>query len=78
MGSINIYVPGDIKLEYNIENTEIIKKIIRLIKTASAKKQRKKLQGNDEIVGIWEDRFPENLSSEVIQKNLRSETWERF
>lgn len=78
MGSININVPGDIELEYKIENTEAIEKILRIIKGVSKKEKVKKPQGNDEIVGIWKDRFPEELSSEIIQKNLRMETWRRF
>ncbi len=78
MGSINIYVPGNIKLEYKIDNTEVIEKIIRIIKGAAIKKKRKKMDTIDDIVGIWEDRFPGNLSSGIIQKNIRAETWKRF
>jgi hypothetical protein len=79
MGSINITVPGDLKLEYKLENTEVIEKIIRIIKDTGKKKKTKKKHGdNDIIVGMWKDRFPENMSSEMIQKELRIATWKRF
>jgi hypothetical protein len=76
MGSINITVPGDIKLEYKLENTEVIEKIIRLIKDTGKKK--KKTHVDNDIVGIWKDRFPGNISSEMVQKELRIATWKRF
>jgi len=78
MGSINITVPGDINLEYKIENNEVIEKIIQLIKGIGEKKKTKKYQGDDDIVGIWENRFPGNISSEMIQKDLRITTWKRY
>ena len=31
MGSINITVPGDINLEYKIENNEVVEKIIPIM-----------------------------------------------
>ncbi|NIM15832.1 MAG: hypothetical protein GTO45_27900 [Candidatus Aminicenantes bacterium] len=78
MGSINITVPGDLKLEYKLENTEIIEKIIRIIKDTGKKKKIRKKHGDNDIVGMWKDRFPENMSSEMIQKELRIATWKRF
>ena len=78
MGSINITVPGDINLEYKIENNEVIEKIIQLIKGTGGKKKTKKYQEDDDIVGIWENRFPGNMSSEMIQKDLRITTWKRY
>jgi hypothetical protein len=78
MGSINITVPGDLKLEYKLENTEVIEKIIRIIKDTGKKKKTKKTHGDNDIVGMWKDRFPENMSSETIQKELRTATWKRF
>ncbi|MFC2145765.1 hypothetical protein ACFLRT_00220 [Acidobacteriota bacterium] len=78
MGSINITVPGDIKLEYKIENTQVVEKIIRIIKGTGEKKKTTTQQGDEEIVGIWKDRFPEDMSSDMIQKNLRITTWKRY
>jgi hypothetical protein len=78
MGSINITVPGDINLEYKIENNEVVEKIIQLIKGTGEKKKTGKYQEDDDIVGIWENRFPGNMSSEMIQKDLRITTWKRY
>jgi hypothetical protein len=78
MGSINITVPGDINLEYKIENNEVVEKIIQLIKGTGEKKKTSKYQGDDDIVGIWKNRFPENMSSEMIQKDMRITTWKRY
>ena len=78
MGSINITVPGDINLEYKIENNEVVEKIIQLIKGTGEKKKTKKYQGHDDIVGIWKNRFPGDMSSEMIQKDLRITTWKRY
>jgi hypothetical protein len=78
MGSINITVPGDINLEYKIENNEVVEKIIQLIKGTGEKKKSGKCQGDDDIVGIWKNRFPGNMSSEMIQKDMRITTWKRY
>ena len=78
MGSINITVPGNMKLEYKLENSEVIDRIIQLIKSATTKRRTKIKQEDDNIVGIWKDRFPENMSSEMIQKELRTTTWKRY
>jgi len=78
MGSINITVPGDINLEYRIENNEVVEKIIQLIKGTGEKRKTGKYQGDDDIVGIWKNRFPENMSSEMIQKDMRITTWKRY
>jgi hypothetical protein len=78
MGSINITVPGDINLEYKIENNEVVEKIIQIIKGTGEKKKTEKYQGDDDIVGIWKNRFPGDMSSEMIQKDLRITTWKRY
>jgi len=78
MGSINITVPGDIKMEYKIENTEVIEKIIQIIKGTHEMEKTKKQQGDEGVIGIWKDRFPEDMSSEMVQKNLRMTTWKRY
>jgi hypothetical protein len=71
MGSINITVPGDINLEYKIENNEVVEKIIQLIKGTGEKKKTGKYQGDDDIVGIWKNRFPGF-------RNAVNETFSRF
>lgn len=80
MGSINITVPGNTKLEYKLENSEVIEKIIQIIKKSGEKKNKKFKEHDlqDEVVGIWQDRFPESLSSEVIQRDWRTKTWKRY
>jgi len=78
MGSINITVTGNINLEYKIENSQVVEKIIRLIKSTTEKKKTKKIPGANEIVGIWKDRFPSELPSSIVQKELRESTWKRF
>jgi hypothetical protein len=78
MGSINITVPGNINLEYKIENNEVVEKIIQIIKGTGEKEKTGKFHEDDDIVGIWKNRFPENMSSEMIQKDLRITTWKRF
>ena len=78
MGIININVPGDINLKFRIENMDVIKTIIQLIKNASAERKKKMRNIDDDIVGIWRDRFDEKISAEMIQKNLRETTWKRF
>ncbi|MCK4765456.1 MAG: hypothetical protein KAW12_24855 [Candidatus Aminicenantes bacterium] len=66
MGTININVPGDIKLEYKIENVEIIEKVLRVLKDAVKKNKIERKQ--DGIVGIWKDRYDENITSGMIQR----------
>ncbi len=78
MGSINITVPGNINLEYKIENSKVVEKIIRLIKSTTEKKKTKKIPETSEIVGIWKDRFPAELPSHIVQKEIRENTWKRF
>jgi hypothetical protein len=76
MGTINIDVPGELNLKFKIENMDVINKIIRIVKNTGIKKKMKKT--NVDIVGIWKDRFDENIPSEMIQKELREKTWKRF
>ena len=78
MGTINIIVPGDINLRFKVENMDIIKTIIKLVKSAGAAKKKKMKNNDNDIVGIWRDRFDENIPSAVIQKELRKKTWKRF
>jgi hypothetical protein len=75
MGSINITVPGNIKLKYKLESNEAVEKIIQIIKDTSKKKITKNEPEENDIVGIWKDRFTENISSEIIQKELRTFKW---
>ncbi len=76
MGMISINVPGDMKLDYKIENSETVEKIIKIIKNAGVKKRVKRKDAD--IVGIWKDRFDERLSSEEIQKQWREKNWDRY
>jgi hypothetical protein len=78
MGTIIIDVPGDkdLRLEYKLENKEVIDKVINIMKRAG-KKVRRKAAG-DSIVGIWKDRFDQGLSSELLQRELREKNWKRF
>jgi hypothetical protein len=77
MGTINIYVPGEMDLEFKVESMDVINRILGIIKGT----EQKKADGNageDDIVGIWKDRFDENRSSEMIQREWREKTWKRF
>ncbi len=78
MGTIIIDVPGDkdLRLEYKIENKEVIDKVINIMKRAGKKVRRKAAE--DSIVGIWKDRFDQDLSSELVQRELREKNWKRF
>lgn len=78
MGTINISVPGDINLRFKIENMDVIKTIIQLVKSAGVARKKKMGNVDNDIVGIWKDRFDENIPSAVIQKELREKTWKRF
>ncbi len=75
MGTININVPGDINLKFRIENIDLINSIIQLVKSAGAARKKKMRNVDDDIVGIWRDRFDENIPAEVIQKDFREKTW---
>ncbi len=76
MGTINIDVPGDMNLKFKVESMEVINQIIRIMKDTGLKRRTKNT--DDDIVGIWKDRFAENVSSEMIQKEHREKTWKRF
>lgn len=77
MGTINIYVPGEIDLEFKIESRDVIDRIIGIIK-GTEKQTVYKEEPDDDIVGIWRDRFDERLSSEEIQRQMREQAWKRF
>lgn len=66
MGQIRIVVPGDVNLDYKIDNKDIIDKIVQIIKKSGSREKKKK--NDSEIVGIWHDRFSETTSSAAIQK----------
>ncbi len=72
MSLVSIDMPDKTRLQYEVENFEIIEKIVQIIKKSGVKKK------SDEIVGIWNDRFTEDVSSEKIQKEYREKTWVRF
>jgi len=74
MGVIIIKVPQDIKLEYEIENSEATEELIRTLK--GIKNESKELE--DDVVGIWKDRFNENIDSGDIQRKGRKELWKRY
>lgn len=78
MGTINITVPGNINLRSRIENIDVINSIIQLVKSAGAARKKKMRNADSDIVGIWRDRFDENIPAEVIQKEFRVKTWKRF
>ena len=78
MGTINIDVPGDVNLKFKVESMEIINQIIRMMKGTSSDLKKKINNTDDDIVGIWKDRFDKNVSSEMLQKELREKTWKRF
>lgn len=78
MGTINIDVPGDVNLKFKVESMEIISQIIRMMKDTGSDLKRKIKTTDDDIVGIWKDRFDKNVSSETLQKELREKAWKRF
>jgi len=78
MGMIKIDVPGDVNLKFKVESLEVINKIIQIMKNTGSGIKKISKGSEDDIVGIWKDRFDEKISSEKIQKELREQEWKRY
>jgi len=76
MGKIIISIPEDIEIEYAIKNKTTLNKVKEILKRE--KKVLKTKMNNDEVIGIWENRFDKNISSANIQRKFREKIWKRF
>jgi len=74
VGLISISIPEEIFLEYTIEEPEDIQRILSILHTKSNPGSEKE----NDIVGIWKNRFPEFVESKDIKKTWRSNLWKRF
>ena len=76
MGKIIISIPEDIEIEYAIKSKTTLNKVKEILK--KEKKVLKTKMNNNEVVGIWENRFDKNISSANIQRKFREKVWKRF
>ncbi len=76
MGKIVISIPEDIEIEYAIKSKTTLNKVKEILK--KEKKVLKTKKNNDEVIGIWENRFDKNISSKDIQRKFREKVWKRF
>ena len=76
MGKIIISIPEDIEIEYAIKSKTTLNKVKEILK--KEKKVLKTKMNNNEVVGIWGNRFNKNLSSADIQRKFREKIWKRF
>jgi len=76
MRKIIISIPEDIEIEYAIKSKTTLNKVKELLK--KEKKVLKNKMNNDEVIGIWENRFDKNISSANIQHKFREKIWKRF
>lgn len=72
MGSIKIKVPGETNLECSIDDTALIEEIIRLLENADKKNNTDAVP--DDVVGIWKDRFPEDVPTSQLKYLSHRET----
>jgi hypothetical protein len=72
MGKLIINGPQNINMEYEVVNLEVIKNLIELFKNTEITEK-----SDDEIVGLWKDRFPSNINSTDIHDTWRNKLWER-
>ena len=79
MGKIILKIPKKVKLEYQINDVNEAENLIkRFEKLNKSKKKKRSLKDNEQIIGIWKNRFPINKSSVQIAKELRKKAWTRF
>ncbi len=78
MGTILIDVPGDVNFKIKVKDEKFTAKILRLLE------QLRKTESSgitdepdNDIVGIWKDRFDDKLTSGTIQRDIRKKTWKR-
>ena len=76
MGKIIISIPEDIEIEYSIKSKITLNKVKEILK--KEKKVLKTKMNNDEVIGIWENRFDKNISSANIQRKFREKIWKKF
>lgn len=78
MGVIVIKVPQDISMELEVSDIRQGDGILAMLKSMvkPPARTRKKSSLND-LVGIWSERFDENISSEEIQRTWRRTMWNR-
>lgn len=75
MGAILIKVPQNIVEAFELSDEETAGSLLNLIAKIAVKKTSEKPE-DDEILGIWKDRFGEE-SAEEIGRRWRSEMWMR-
>lgn len=75
MGAILIKVPQTITEAFELADEETAESLLNLIAKLAVKKPFEKA-GDDEILGIWKDRFGDE-SAEEIGRRWRREMWTR-
>ncbi len=79
MGTILIDIPGDVNFKLKLNDEKFTDKILRFLEQlGKAELAGTTEKPDDDIVGIWKDRFGGNLTSESIRRDLREKTWKRF
>jgi hypothetical protein len=76
MGKIIINTLEDIEIEYAIKSKTTLNKVKEILK--KEKKVLKTKMNNNEVIGLWENRFDKNISSANIQRKFREKIWKRF
>ncbi len=74
MGAILIKVPQNIVEAFELSDEETAGSLLNLIAKIAVKKHGEK--ADDEILGIWKDRFGDE-SAEEIGRRWRREMWTR-
>lgn len=76
MGAIFIKVPQNIVEAFELADEETAGSLLNLINKLAVKKSPEKTDDDDEILGIWKDRFGDESAAD-IGKRWRSEMWTR-
>lgn len=74
MGAILIKVPQNIVEAFELSDEETAGSLLNLIAKIAVKKSSEK--ADDEILGIWKDRFGDE-SAEEVGRRWRREMWTR-
>ncbi len=74
MGAILIKVPQNVVEAFELSDEETAASLLNLIEKIAVKKNGD--QADDEIIGIWKDRFGDESAAEVGRR-WRSEMWTR-
>jgi hypothetical protein len=74
MGVLTIKGPQEINAEYEVKDLLLIKNMIDSLRSSTKEKEHI----DNDIVGIWKDRFNQNVNSSDIQSELREKVWKRY